>query len=205
MQERWWSSRFAKILKTRRFNFIVKTMGLNLDKETKMLEVGSATGKDFIAFLKDKPNFQITGIDIDKYVIDHPTATQIQGDAENLPFEDKSFDFVISLGLLEHIEPIEKLSKVISEIDRVAKSYCIVIPAINTRIEPHMKSWKWQLRDRNYKKQFRHAGLNYYSDDAWMKFGGFKDAKTKRFWYIPQLISNLVIYKTENEDLVRMV
>ena len=198
MQERWWSSRFAKILKTRRFNFIVNTMGLDLDKDTKMLEVGSATGKDFIAFLKDKPCFKITGIDIDKYVIDHPTATQIQGDAENLPFADKSFDFVISLGLLEHIEPIEKLSKVISEIDRVAKSYCIVIPAINTRIEPHMKSWKWQLRDRNHKKQFRHAGLNYYSDDAWTKFGGFHGAKTKRFWYIPQLISNLVIYKTEN-------
>ncbi len=198
-QELWWKTGIAKWLKTRRFAFIVRTMGLDLTRETEMLEVGSATGKDFIAFLKDYPNFKITGIDIDKYEIDHPTAVQIQGDAENLPFEDKSFDFVISLGLLEHIEPIEKLSKVIMEIDRVAKSYCIVIPAINTRIEPHLKSWRWQLRDRNYKKQFKHAGVNYYSDDAWTKFTGFKGANTKRFWYIPGLISNLVIYKTENE------
>jgi len=37
--------------------------------------------------------------------------------------------------------------------------------------------------------------LYYYSDEAWLQFEGFKDAKLKRFYHLPPLITNLLIYK----------
>ncbi|KUK77282.1 MAG: Methyltransferase type 11 [candidate division WS6 bacterium 34_10] len=99
------------------------------------------------------------------------------------------------MGVLEHIEPIEKLCKVVSEIDRVFKEYCVVVPCINTVLEPHLKSLRWQLRDYNKKRRIEGVGVNYFSDDAWLKFDGFKDASIKRFWYIPGILLNIMIYK----------
>jgi ubiquinone/menaquinone biosynthesis C-methylase UbiE len=194
-QEFWWGTSLSSYFKNRRFNIICNTMGLDLNKKFSMLDVGCATGKDFIHFVGDRENVSITGIDIDDYKIEQKNVTLIKGDAERLEFKDKSFDFVISMGVLEHIEPIEKLCNMISEIDRVSKSYCIVVPCINTNIEPHIKQYKWQIRDFNKKKQIKGVGVNYFSDDAWLKFKGFSNAKTKRFWYIPGVFSNLMIYK----------
>lgn len=197
-QEFWWSTKLSYFFKKRRFKKVIDLLDIDLQKDNTILDVGSATGKDFIKFLNGNDNFHITGIDIEPHTIKQNNVKQILCDAESLPFSDKSFDYVVSIGLLEHIEPIEKLSKVISEIDRVAKSYCIIVPCINTPIEPHHKLYKWQLRDRNHKKQIGGVGVNYYSDDTWMKFKHFKGAKTQRFWYIPFMISNLIIHKKSN-------
>jgi ubiquinone/menaquinone biosynthesis C-methylase UbiE len=114
-------------------------------------------------------------------------------DAEHLDFEDKYFDIVVSFGLFEHIQPIEKLCKAISEVERVAKSYVICVPSIATVFEPHVMSFYWQLRSP--KKKAPHNALNYCSDDAWLQFNGFSGAKITRFWYIPLLIQDTFIYK----------
>jgi ubiquinone/menaquinone biosynthesis C-methylase UbiE len=195
IQESWWSTSLSEKLKERRFQKIISTMDIDTDKEFNLLDVGCATGKDFVKFLDGYENIQITGIDIDDYEINQKNVKQMKVDAEKLPFEDKSFDYIVSMGVLEHIEPIEKLCKVISEIDRVSKEYCVVVPCINTVLEPHLKSFRWQLRDYNKKKQIEGVGVNYFSDDAWLKFDGFKDASIKRFWYIPGVLLNVMIYK----------
>ena len=195
IQENWWSTSLSQKIKKRRFDLICSTMDIDLNKKFSLLDVGAATGKDFIKFLDGYDNIDITGIDIDDYEINQANVKQIKGDAQNLPFEDKSFDYIVSMGVLEHIEPIEKLCKVISEIDRVSKEYCVVVPCINTVLEPHLKSFRWQLRDYNKKEQIEGVGVNYFSDDAWLRFEGFKDASIKRFWYIPGLLLNIMIYK----------
>jgi len=114
----------------------------------------------------------------------------ICGDMDHIPFPDKFFDVTLSFGVMEHIEPFEKLSAGIKEMVRVGKQYCMVVPCISTRFEPHCWKYKWQMKSGiNYPED-----VNYMSDAAWTKFEGFKGAKVARFDYIPLLITNLMIY-----------
>lgn len=53
----------------------------------------------------------------------------IEGNALNLPFKDKSFDYVINMHLLEHFEEAEIL-KFCSEVKRVASRGYIEVPSI---------------------------------------------------------------------------
>ena len=128
------------------------------------------------------------GIDVFDTGLAQDNFKLIIADAETIPFPDGWFDIVVSFGVLEHIEPIDKLDRVIKEIKRVAKKYCIVVPSISTVIEPHMLSPFWQLRHHNMS-----WNLNYFSDEAWTKFSDFHDAKTKRTYYLSLLISNLMV------------
>jgi ubiquinone/menaquinone biosynthesis C-methylase UbiE len=81
----------------------------------KVLEVGCGAGYDAYEFCRCGAKY--TGIDI---AAENPVRTQkhlefygytpqvIQGDAENLPFADRSFDVVFSNGVLHHTQDIEK-------------------------------------------------------------------------------------------------
>ena len=191
----WLKTSFSKFFKNRRKNLIEKIYGGFSNKKLKILEVGCGSGKDFISFYDQNDQIEFTGVDLDDYGINQKNFKFLKLDAESLPFKDKEFDLVISLGLLEHIVPIEKLSKIIKEIDRVGKSYVMVVPAVNTILEPHTKGIFWQLKDHNKKKKYKHAPLNYFSDDVWPNFEGFAGAKVKRFWHIPFLVCDLIISK----------
>lgn len=163
----------------------------------RILEVGCANGVDFLQFFKDQSSVELTGVDITDYGLQQENVTFIQADAEELPFEDKHFDLCCTFGVLEHIQPIEKLCRVITEIERVSKSYLMLVPSVSTRLEPHMASFRWQLKPCGKKKG--HGSLNYFSDDAWLKFEGFEGAKVARHQYIPLLVTNTIIYKAEDD------
>ena len=187
-----------KYLAKRRLRVISELVENKLDQgeKLKVLEVGCHNGRDFIHFLKGKENIQITGLDIEDYGIEQENFEYCGSDAEAIPFPDKYFDIVVSIGVLEHITPIEKLCRVISEIDRVSNQFVMIVPSVNTLIEPHTASVLWQLRSVRHKESY--PGLNFFSDEAWLSFSGFKRAKTKRFWLIPFILGNLCIYsKTE--------
>lgn len=65
-------------------------------------------------------NHQVTGIDVDFSGPSFPLLKPIKGDAKKLPFKNNSFDFIVCVDVLEHINPIER-EKVIAETFRVAK------------------------------------------------------------------------------------
>lgn len=92
-----------------------------------LLEVGCSMGND--SFELAKRGFQVTGIDITEKAIDlirqRFTLYQMPGDfrvadAENLPFDDNSFDVVYSFGVLHHTPNTEGA---IEEIRRVLKPH----------------------------------------------------------------------------------
>lgn len=115
-----------------------------------------------------------------------------------MPFEDKSFDLVVSVGLLEHVEPIEKLCRVVREIDRVGKSYVCVVPSISSLIEPHCGAISFPARlhrDLLEKYQTTPLKINYFSEHTWSKFLGFKDCDIVRRFYCFPVIRNTFIYK----------
>jgi ubiquinone/menaquinone biosynthesis C-methylase UbiE len=195
------SRKIANYFKHRRVKEIDKLMHgqiLNPIKNSRILELGCGLGLDFIQFLPRAKEFSIYGLDLVDKGISAKNFNMIVGDAENIKFPDDYFDFLISIGVLEHIQPFEKLANVVTEIKRVSKSYCIIVPSIITLLEPHTQIVRWQLRDYQKKKQ-RNRKLNYFSDSNWLAFNGFKDANIKRFSYIPLFINNLIIYKYNNK------
>lgn len=175
-------------LKRRRFHHLCRRLD-PLPPNPRVLEVGCSTGKDFLQFLPK--DCEIFGVDLIQYSELDPRVNFVLADAEMLPFPDKYFDLAVSIGLLEHVQPIEKLCNVIREIERVAKQYAVVVPCISTPLEPHVLRMGWQIRGHYSKAPFE--ALNYFSDDAWLQFGGFRSARTERLWYLPGLIHNLCI------------
>lgn len=194
---RFWKNCFATTLKRRRMKNILKMAGL---PETccSVLEIGCANGKDVVQFLKDKRKYELTGLDLKDDAICQENFRFVKGDAQTLPFADKSFDLVVSVGLLEHIEPVEKLCRVIREIDRVGKSYVCVVPSISSLIEPHCGSVRFPCRlHKNQIDQYQVTPLriNYFSEHTWSKFLGFRECDIKRKFYVFSFIKNTFIYK----------
>jgi len=197
-----WKSNFAFELKKRRVQCIGQLLGAKLDDAAwlankRILEIGCGNGKDFVQFFRDFPEMQIYGIDLHDHKIKQDNFKFVQSDASKTGFPDNYFDICVSIGVLEHIEPIEKLSMVISEINRISKSFAVIIPSINTLLEPHTAEFLWQLRDPNRKAKY--SSLNYFSDEAWLQFAGFSNAASARFRYFPLLITNTIIYSKENQ------
>src|SRR5574344_57120 len=102
----------------------------------------------------------------------YPHQTIIHGDAENLPFKDKEFDYVICNQVLEHSEnPL----KFLSEIARVSKRGYVETPSLLGEFVFPKKSHKWVILDiddklvlfeknkmpGNYKNDYGELFLNY--------------------------------------------
>lgn len=69
--------------------------------------------------------FKITGVDTHFNGEIHPNLNAIRHSGVTLPFTDRSFDIVLSVDMLEHIMPVERLS-VIREMLRTARSKVII-------------------------------------------------------------------------------
>lgn len=201
-----YQSGYQNAISLRRFRMIDDLVNGFISKDhpqpVHILDIGCYIGKDFVKFLKGRADIHLYGLDIIDAGLRQENFDLIIGDASQIPFPDLFFDLSLSIGVLEHIVPMEKLSRAVSEINRVSKSHISIMPSNGTLIEPHMARFFWHLQDGNRHirpgaRQFDH--LIYMSDEAWKSFKGFKDAKTKRYWHIPLLINNLVVYKINSE------
>ncbi len=86
----------------------------------KVLDVGSAQGW-YIKHLKDL-GFEVTASDIEK-AIEFDDVPFVPTSGAELPFADNSFDTVLAINVIEHVED-EK--KILSELYRVAKQRLLV-------------------------------------------------------------------------------
>lgn len=101
-----------------------------------ILEVGSASGPNLVLLSSIFPEAEIKGIDINLNFVklgnksfqekNISNVKLLQGKADSLPFEDKSFDVVFTDAVLIHIGP-DKIKKVASELKRVAKKALILL------------------------------------------------------------------------------
>ena len=91
---------------------------------SKILDVGCGKGFMIYDFLKLNPKFEIKGIDISNYAINNCKKEVVNNlqvaSCDNLPFEDNSFDLVISINTIHNLER-DGCGKSLREINRVSK------------------------------------------------------------------------------------
>jgi len=121
---------------------------LNITKNAKVLEVGCGEGRS----LKDIINIteNLTGIDHDPYAVKkaktnlkgHSKINVLRAEATNIPFKDKSFDFVICMTTFANFG--DKKDKVLEEMKRVLtdKGYIIISVFSEEAFEERMKLYK---------------------------------------------------------------
>jgi ubiquinone/menaquinone biosynthesis C-methylase UbiE len=146
----------------------------NLTKDSKVLDVGCAKGFMIHDFSEMIPGIKVQGIDVSKYAIENcmPSVKDFVqvADARELPFEDNSFDLVISVTTVHNFDRQECM-KALQEIDRVSKKNAfITVDAYRNDLEKEaMHAWnltaKTILHVDEWKKLFEEAG--YSSDYFW--------------------------------------
>lgn len=105
-------------------NIINITNGL----EGNILDIGCGTGFLMKHLLAHDKN--VVGIEISQYAVDNPLpgceGRIFYGDAADIPYDDKSFDWAVSFSTLEHI-PEELAQKALDEMRRVSKKAFVEI------------------------------------------------------------------------------
>ena len=89
-----------------------------------LLDVGCGKGFMLHDFLQVLPSLKVKGLDISRYCYDH-ALTDIKpyfdiGSCDELPYEDNSFDVVISIATIHNLN-LEGVKRAMSEIVRVAR------------------------------------------------------------------------------------
>ena len=145
-----------------------------LTKHSAVLDVGCAKGYMLYDMTKLIPGIQVKGIDISEYAISNALG-EVQPHcqvacATNLPFEDNSFDLVISITTLHNLEH-EDLAKALQEIERVTRmnSFITLDAYYSDQEKIRMEQWnltaKTIMQVDEWKKFFKEVG--YTGDYYW--------------------------------------
>ena len=119
-----------------------------LKSGSKILDIGCGKGFMLFDFMKLNPNFVLEGIDISDYAITNavPEVKKFLkvGDAKSLPYENNSFDLVISINTTHNLE-INQCKKALSEMERVSrKDKYLIVDAYSNEIEKD-RIFAWNL------------------------------------------------------------
>ena len=126
---------------------------------------------------KNIPGISISGIDVSEYAITN-SIKAIQSDlqvadARNLPFEDKSFDVVISINTIHNLE-IEDLTLALSEIERVSRGKSFITVDAYNSSEEKDRMYAWNL-----------TAKTIMSVDEWVTFFNDVGYTGDYYWFIP--------------------
>lgn len=101
----------------------------NLPKEAKILDVGCGKGFMLYDFQRQYPFIEVQGLDISQYCYEHclPSIKPFftLGSCDNLPYEDNSFDIVISIATIHNLN-LEGVKQSLREIQRVSREHSFV-------------------------------------------------------------------------------
>jgi len=148
-----------------------------LAKDARILDVGCAKGFMLHDFKDLMPDLQIAGIDISKYGIENAKETAKPylrvGNAVELPFEDDSFDLVISINTIHNLA-LEECKQSLQEIQRVSKSHAFLTVDAWRNAEEEERMKKWNL-----------TALTYMHVDDWKTLFEEVGYSGDYYWFIP--------------------
>lgn len=146
----------------------------NIKENNSILDVGCGKGFMLYDFRNIIPQINVRGIDISEYAIEN-SLPEIKdclsvANAINLPFENNSFDFVISINTIHNLE-IDECAKALKEISRVSRvgSFITVDAYRNEEEKKLMYAWnltaKTIMSVNDWKNFFKKNG--YTGDYYW--------------------------------------
>ena len=130
----------------------------NITSKDSILDIGCAKGFMLYDFKKIIPGIKVTGIDISSYAIKN-SLPEIKrnlqvANAKDLPFEDNSFDHVISINTIHNLDE-DDCAKSLREISRVSKknSFVTVDAYRNEEEKKLMYAWNLTAKTINFSKK----------------------------------------------------
>jgi len=149
----------------------------NLTKSSSVLDVGCAKGFMLYDFQQIISGITVKGIDISEYAIEN-SMNEIRdhvsvASAINLPFDDNSFDVVISVNTVHNLER-DECAKALQEIERVSKGKSFITVDAYRNEEEKKRMYNWNL-----------TAKTIMSVDEWEKFFNEIGYTGDYFWFIP--------------------
>ena len=149
----------------------------SLSSESSLLDVGCAKGFMLHDIVEGIPKITVKGIDVSEYAITNSMEDikpHIQvADARELPFEDNSFDVVISINTIHNLEKNE-LAKALQEIERVSRGKSFITVDAYNSDEEKERMYAWNL-----------TAKTIMSVDEWVAFFNDVGYTGDYFWFIP--------------------
>lgn len=149
----------------------------NLNENSRILDIGCAKGFMLYDFKNQISGIEVSGIDVSEYAIKNAkdeVKDYIQvANAMKLPFEDDSFDLVISITTLHNLNK-EDMKVALKEIMRVTKKDAF-ITLDSYRDEEEKKAMEaWNL-----------TALTMMHTDEWKEFFNESGYTGDYYWFIP--------------------
>ncbi len=119
-----------------------------LCKGKKVLDIGCGKGFLLYDLMQAVPGLKIYGLDVSQYAIDHAKPEVqpflVHGSASKLPFENHSFDLILSFNTLHNLYCYE-LDSAFREIERVGKKDKYIVVESYRNEEEKANLLYWQL------------------------------------------------------------
>jgi len=174
----WQNADFIEHLKLTDYQTTYQYLINNYPPPLKILEAGCGLGR-WVIPLAEK-GYDVTGIELEEEAIkiiiknyNSTNMTLVHGDVFKMPFTDKSFDIVISLGVLEHFEKPEIQKEAIIEHLRVLKDegvFLITVPYLSfIRLVFHLPWVKFVSIIRKLKNKKEYFSEYRYSKNEFKK------------------------------------
>ena len=148
-----------------------------LDKNSKILDIGCAKGFMLYDFQRLIPGINIRGIDISEYAINNAKEDVKKfleiGNAIELPFEDNSFDLVISITTLHNLNS-KDMEQALKEINRVTKKDAFITLDAYRDEKEKISMEAWNL-----------TALTMMHVDQWKVFFDKVGYNGDYYWFIP--------------------
>lgn len=148
-----------------------------LSANSSLLDVGCAKGFMLHDLAELIPGITVKGVDVSEYAIansieDMKEHVQV-ADARKLPFDDNSFDVVISINTIHNLEK-EECGQALREIERVSKGKGFVTVDAYRNDEEKELMYAWNLTART----IMHV-------DEWIRFFDEAGYTGDYFWFVP--------------------
>ena len=148
-----------------------------LSKNSSILDVGCAKGFMLHDLAQLIPGITVKGIDISEYAIENAIEdmkSHVQvANATKLPFEDQSFDVVISINSIHNLER-DECGRALQEIERVSRNGSFITVDAYRNEEEKERMYAWNL-----------TAKTIMSVDEWVRFFEEVGYTGDYFWFIP--------------------
>jgi len=158
----------------------------------KVLEVGCGVGSDLLRFAQ--AGAIVTGIDLsersvmlakERFHLYKYDGTILQGDAEDMDFEDGTFDLAYSMGVLHHTPDIQKAIKEIYRVTKAGGEICVMLYHQPSLVALQMwlafgllKGKPFRSVDDIFATEHESLGTKAYTvDEARRMFSAFRDLR----------------------------